>query len=150
MGWAKQAAQEIQTIVDERIENQKWTMFSRKEIEAQSDILWAELAGRVIADTQEFDEARRHKSGLRAEHLTPNNVTVQRYLRPLKKLEFIYTRHLKVTVFWNGEPFADYRFGVDDSGSVWFVDEDRQQVAVEDVSRASFEQLIELYKRALL
>jgi hypothetical protein len=150
MGWAKQAGRDIQAIVDERIVNQKWTMFSREEIKAKSNSLWAELASRVIADTQEFDEARRHRSGLRAEHLNPNNITVQRYLKPLKKLEFIYTPHSKVTVFRNGEPFADYRFGVDDLGFVWFVDEDGQQVTVEDVSRVSFEQLIELYRRALL
>jgi len=150
MGWAKEAAGDIQASVEERLAIQKWTIFAHNEVKEKSDGLFDALAVQVEGDTKEFDEGRNHRSGLRVERLNSNNVTVQRYLAPLQKLAFIYTPKSNVAVFWNDRLIAKYQFSVDERGTVWFIDSNGLPVTVEDISRAAFGPLIKLYKQALL
>jgi hypothetical protein len=147
MGWSTEAAQEILARLGMSMDARKWAMFVREQINQQADGLFEELAKQVIADTEEFDNGRKGNSGLRAEHRIPNNITVQRYLKPLRKLEFVYAPHRKVDVFFNGEITETFEFDVDDRGAVWFMDLENEKITVEGVSRRSFEPLIDLYRR---
>lgn len=150
MGWATEAAKEIQARLDVSMDARKWTMFVREQINQRADGLFEELAEQVIADTEEFDKGRRGNSGLRAEHRIPNNITVQRYLKPLKKLEFVYVPRRKVDVYFNGEITETFEFDVDDQGTVWFADLENEKITVEGVSHRSFEPLMDLYRRILI
>lgn len=147
MGWASEAAQKIQTAVDERTAMRRWTMFATGRIQSGADSLWESLAKQVESDTREFDEGRNCLSGLRAERLGLTNVKVRRFLAPLQNLDFIYAPKAAVEVVWNGKTIGRYGFGVDDKGTVWFTDSNGDPVTPEDISRLSFYSLIQLYNR---
>lgn len=146
MGWATEAAKEIQARLDVSMDARKWTMFAREQINQQAHGLFEKLAVQVIADTKEFDDGTNGTSGLRAEHRTPNNITIQQYLKPLKRLELVYVPHRKVDVYFNGEITETFEFDVDDHGTVWFVDLENKKMTVEDISRRAFEPLIDQYR----
>ena len=67
MGWATEAAKEIQARLDVSLDARKWTMFVREQINQLADGLFEELAEQVIADTKEFDKGRSGSSSLRAD-----------------------------------------------------------------------------------
>ena len=75
------------------------------------------------------------------------NVKVRRFLSPLQNLDFIYAPKAAVEVVFNGKAIGRYGFGVDDKGAVWFIDSNGEPVSPEDISRLSFDPLIQLYKR---
>ena len=150
MGWATEAAKEIRVRLDVSMDARKWTMFVREQINQQADGLFEALAEQVIADTKEFDKGRGGNSGLRAEHRIQNNITVQMYLKPLKKLEFVYVPRRKVDVYFDGDITTTFEFDVDNQGSVWFVDLENERITVEGVSRCAFEPLIDLYRHILI
>lgn len=150
MGWASEAAAEIEAIASKRESERNWTMFAADRIKAEADGLWALIAAQVTADFQEFNEARKRRSGLSLERIGPHNVTITRLLAPLAVLRFEYTPNSRLSVLWKNKCVSQYRLFAQDDGSVWFVSSEDEPMTPEKISRLAFAPLMELYRRGLL
>ena len=145
MGWGTEAAKKVLNIAEKQQRAREWTVFAAKVKTEKSGELWDELVQQVKTDVDEFAEGSFIRSEVRIEHLSPNNLTIQRFLAPLQKLEFVFTPSKCVTVFWNGRQTEKYSFRVDDRGDLWFIDEVGEFISLEGISLRSCAPLVKFY-----
>jgi len=145
MGWGTEAAERVLHIAQKQQGTREWTVFAAKVEAEKSGDLFQGLVGQVTRDVNDFANGSMISNEVRAEHLCPNNLTIQRFLAPLQKLEFIFTPAKCVTVFWNGRRTEKYSFRVDDRSDLRFVDESGEFISVEGISRRSCAPLVKFY-----
>jgi hypothetical protein len=103
MGWGEDEGKRIREDRERKRMESERAAASKQQLPQRLNDTWAALVSQVKADVNTFERGSGRNTGLQCLDLNENNLTVQRPVQPLCKLEIVRTGPDSIEVHWSDD-----------------------------------------------